>query len=79
MRLEAVRAAVLDAARQIQLAGGGSPDSEGTAPAIDPPVSLIALDAEDIEASADALRVGASLEPGSLRWLADAWDAAGRP
>ena len=40
---------------------------------------IVALDADDINLAAD---LGASIgrvAPGSLRWLADAWDAAGQP
>jgi len=40
---------------------------------------IVALGAEDVVAAADALGAGGVLAPGGLRWLADAWDAAGRP
>jgi glycosyltransferase involved in cell wall biosynthesis len=40
---------------------------------------IVALGAEDVVAAADALAAGGVLAPGGLRWLADAWDAAGRP
>jgi len=40
---------------------------------------VVAMGAEDVLAAADALGAGGVLAPGGLRWLADAWDAAGRP
>jgi glycosyltransferase involved in cell wall biosynthesis len=40
---------------------------------------IVALGGEDVGAAADALGAGGVLAPGGLRWLADAWDAAGRP
>lgn len=66
LRRDAVRAAVRDIVQEIARVAGA-------------PVVLIALDAEDIEASADTIGTSASLAPGALRWLVDAWDAAGRP
>ena len=47
-------------------------------PGADGPV-IVAVGAEDVVAAADALGAGGVLAPGGLRWLADAWDAAGRP
>jgi glycosyltransferase involved in cell wall biosynthesis len=40
---------------------------------------VVAVGAEDVVAAADVLDAGGVLAPGGLRWLADAWDAAGRP
>lgn len=69
LRLRAVRAAIQAV---VDEAGPG-----GSAPGGTSRVLLVALDAEDVVASSDALGTGAILAPGSLRWLADAWDAAG--
>jgi hypothetical protein len=33
--------------------------------------AIVACDAEDVDAAADALALGAPLAPGGLRWLAD--------
>ena len=43
------------------------------------PSWLVALDADDIVLAARELGEIARVGPGGLRWLADAWDAAGRP
>lgn len=40
---------------------------------------VVAVGADDVAAAADVLGAGGVLAPGGLRWLADAWDAAGRP
>jgi D-inositol-3-phosphate glycosyltransferase len=42
-------------------------------------VVVVALGADDAVVLADVLGAGGALAPGGLRWLADAWDAAGRP
>ena len=42
-------------------------------------IVIVTVGAEDVVAAADALGAGGVLAPGGLRWLADAWDAAGRP
>jgi hypothetical protein len=39
----------------------------------------VAVGADDVAVVASALGADAALAPGGLRWLADAWDAAGRP
>jgi|GEM_PF-695631 len=67
LRAAAERDGVLGAWRA--LASG--PGTDGTL--------IVALGAEDVVAAADALAAGGVLAPGGLRWLADAWDAAGRP
>jgi hypothetical protein len=41
--------------------------------------AIVPLAAGDAEAAAGALDEEAQLAPGSLRWLADRWDGAGRP
>jgi D-inositol-3-phosphate glycosyltransferase len=40
---------------------------------------VVAVGADDVAVVASALGADAALAPGGLRWLADAWDAAGRP
>jgi glycosyltransferase involved in cell wall biosynthesis len=40
---------------------------------------IVALDADDFLLADELGRGVGPLEPGGLRWLADAWDAAGRP
>ena len=40
---------------------------------------VVPLAAADVVASEGALAQGARIAPGSLRWLVDRWDAAGRP
>ena len=40
---------------------------------------VVAVGADDAVVVASALGAGGDLAPGGLRWLADAWDAAGRP
>jgi glycosyltransferase involved in cell wall biosynthesis len=67
LRAAAERDGILGAWRA--LASG--PGTDGTL--------IVALGAEDVVAAADALAAGGVLAPGGLRWLADAWDAAGRP
>lgn len=49
------------------------------APARSPVPSIVPLSVADLEASLPALAQGAELAPGSLRWVADRWDAARRP
>jgi hypothetical protein len=80
LRLQAVRSAVREASQEMRAAESGPPalDRSATATTTEP-VMIVALDAEDVEASADALAAGAILAPGSLRWLVDNLDAAGRP
>ena len=72
LRAAAERDGVLSAWRA--LTGGAGAGEAGAGGVI-----VVALGAEDVVASADALGVGGVLAPGGLRWLADAWDAAGRP
>lgn len=70
LRAAAERAAVLAAWRAV--AADGREDR----------AVVVAVGADDAVVVADALRaLGArgALAPGGLRWLADAWDAAGRP
>ncbi len=67
LRAAAERDGILGAWRA--LASG--PGTDGTL--------IVALGAEDVVAAEDALAGGGVLAPGGLRWLADAWDAAGRP
>jgi glycosyltransferase involved in cell wall biosynthesis len=64
---ESVAAAITGAWRTL------ADSARGGGPAIAP------LAAADAEAAARALDEGAELAPGSLRWLADRWDGAGRP
>jgi hypothetical protein len=40
---------------------------------------VVAVGADDVAVVGSALGAEATLAPGGLRWLADAWDAAGRP
>ena len=40
---------------------------------------VVAMGADDVVVVASALGARGALAPGGLRWLADAWDAAGRP
>ena len=40
---------------------------------------VVAVGADDVVVVASALGARGALAPGGLRWLADAWDAAGRP
>ncbi len=40
---------------------------------------VVAVGADDVAVVGSALGADAALAPGGLRWLADAWDAAGRP
>jgi hypothetical protein len=50
----------------------------GAAPA-DGPRWVVALDADDLVLAGDLASSVGPVAPGGLRWLADAWDAAGRP
>jgi hypothetical protein len=50
----------------------------GPAPA-DGPRWVVALDADDLILAGDVASSVGPVAPGGLRWLADAWDAAGRP
>ncbi len=67
LRAAAERAAVL--AAWLEVASDGRAER----------ASIVAVGAEDVAAASDALIAGGVLAPGGLRWLADAWDAAGRP
>jgi hypothetical protein len=67
LRAAAERDAVLAAWRAVE-AGSG----EGR-------TVVVAVGADDVVVVAGALGAGGVLAPGGLRWLADAWDAAGRP
>jgi hypothetical protein len=67
MRSAAERDAVLTAWRDV---AAGS--LEGRA-------IVVAVGADDVVVVVSALGARDDLAPGGLRWLADAWDAAGRP
>ena len=66
-RAAAERAAIVAAWRAIPADGGG-----GRA-------VVVAVGADDVVAATQAIGKSDVLAPGGLRWLADAWDAAGRP
>ena len=65
-RAAAERAAIVAAWRAL-LAGAGGP------------AVVVAVGADDAVAVTQAIGGKSVLAPGGLRWLADAWDAAGRP
>lgn len=65
MRRATVQAATLEAWRAHR--AGVSPAEAGW---------LVACDAEDVDAAAQAIGAGAPLAPGGLRWLADRWSSA---
>lgn len=67
LRAAAERDAVLAAWRDVA-------DGRGEGRAV-----VVAVGADDVVVVASALGARGALAPGGLRWLADAWDAAGRP
>ncbi len=67
MRAAAERAAIVAAWRGVE------------AGAAERGAILVAIGSDDVDASSGVLAAGGLLGPGGLRWLADAWDAAGRP
>ncbi len=67
MRSAAERDAVLTAWRDV---AAGSPEGRAI---------VVAVGADDVVVVASALGARDALAAGGLRWLADAWDAAGRP
>jgi len=77
-RLLDARPALRAAAERDAVLGAWRAVATGVGAGADRPV-LVAVGAEDVVATADALGAGSVLAPGGLRWLADAWDAAGRP
>jgi hypothetical protein len=69
-----VRRSAIEAFFRETIAGVGVGSSPGANP-----TWLIGLDADDVVLAGRFVGPSAQLAPGGLRWLADTWDAAGRP
>ena len=79
VRRDGTRRFLEQAAARIPAAGDGRPGgASASGRAADPPW-IVALDADDIVLAATRGGSAGRVAPGGLRWLADAWDAAGRP
>jgi hypothetical protein len=70
LALDAQREALRSAIAGLRSGAAGSPDR---------PVDVLALDADDVALLAPLIGAGIRLHAGTLRSLADRWDASGRP